>query len=72
MAVVPGCLANGGSTVSTLSTQASSAPSAASAAALVECDSRGVTSSDYGLFKFEHLKRPVFPLDAQTEWVSAN
>jgi microcystin degradation protein MlrC len=38
------------------------------AAALVECDSRGVTSSDYGLFAFRHVKRPVYPLDTQTEW----
>ena len=38
------------------------------AAALVECDSRGVTSSDYGLFDFEHVKRPVYPLDAETIW----
>jgi microcystin degradation protein MlrC len=42
------------------------------AAALVECDSRGVTSSDYGLFAFEHVKRPVYPLDAQTEWALTN
>ncbi|MFM0734738.1 M81 family metallopeptidase [Paraburkholderia sediminicola] len=42
------------------------------AAALVECDSRGVTSSDYGLFKFKHVRRPVFPLDTQTEWASTN
>lgn len=33
---------------------------------LVECDSRGVTSSDYGLFKFTRLRRPIYPLDAQT------
>ncbi|HEY1228346.1 MAG TPA: MlrC C-terminal domain-containing protein, partial [Ramlibacter sp.] len=32
-------------------------------AALVECDSAGVTSSDYGLFRFERLLRPVYPLD---------
>jgi microcystin degradation protein MlrC len=38
------------------------------AAALVECDSRGVTSSDYGLFDFERVKRPVYPLDADTTW----
>ncbi|MBP7491490.1 MAG: MlrC C-terminal domain-containing protein, partial [Rhodoferax sp.] len=31
--------------------------------ALVECDSAGVTSSDYALFPFVHVKRPVFPLD---------
>jgi microcystin degradation protein MlrC len=42
------------------------------AAALVECDSRGVTSSDYGLFSFEHVKRPVYPLDQHTEWAAAN
>jgi microcystin degradation protein MlrC len=30
---------------------------------LVECDSRGVTSSDYGLFRFRHLRRPIYPLD---------
>ncbi|CAE6830081.1 M81 family metallopeptidase [Paraburkholderia haematera] len=42
------------------------------AAALVECDSRGVTSSDYGLFRFKHMKRPVFPLDTQTEWALTN
>ncbi len=30
------------------------------AAALVECDSRGVTSLDYGLFSFEHVNRPVY------------
>jgi microcystin degradation protein MlrC len=33
------------------------------AAALVECDSRSVTSSDYGLFSFESVRRPVYPLD---------
>lgn len=42
------------------------------AAALVECDSRGVTSSDYSLFAFERVKRPVYPLDTRTEWASAN
>lgn len=29
----------------------------------VECDSRGVTSSDYGLFPFTEVQRPVYPLD---------
>jgi microcystin degradation protein MlrC len=38
------------------------------AAALVECDSRGVTSSDYGLFEFEHVQRPVYPLDTGADW----
>jgi len=30
---------------------------------LVECDSRGVTSSDYSLFRFERVRRPIHPLD---------
>ncbi|AVO49416.1 microcystin degradation protein MlrC [Melaminivora suipulveris] len=33
-------------------------------AGLVECDSPGVTTSDYGRFPFEHVRRPVYPLDA--------
>jgi len=33
------------------------------AEALIECDSQGVTSSDYGLFPFARVKHPVFPLD---------
>ena len=36
------------------------------ARSLVECDSRGVTSSDYGLFKFTRLRRPIYPLDPDT------
>jgi len=35
------------------------------AAGLVECDSRGVCSSDYGLFRFTNLRRPIYPLDPQ-------
>lgn len=35
---------------------------------LVECDSRGVTSSDFGLFDFTNVIRPVYPLDAQVQW----
>ncbi|MEP6588747.1 MAG: M81 family metallopeptidase [Polaromonas sp.] len=31
--------------------------------ALIECDSPGVTSSDFSLFPFAHVKHPVFPLD---------
>ncbi|OLL31423.1 microcystin degradation protein MlrC [Burkholderia sp. SRS-W-2-2016] len=42
------------------------------AAALVECDSRGVTSSDYALFNFTHIERPVYPLDPHTEWAAPN
>ena len=34
------------------------------AAGLVECDSQGVTSSDYGLFPFKTVRRPVYPLDS--------
>jgi microcystin degradation protein MlrC len=30
---------------------------------LVECDSPGVTSSDYALYPFSKVTRPVFPLD---------
>jgi microcystin degradation protein MlrC len=32
--------------------------------ALVECDSPGVTTSDYSRFQFTNLKRPLYPLDA--------
>ena len=32
-------------------------------AGLVECDSPGVTSSDYRLFPFQNLHRPVYPLE---------
>jgi microcystin degradation protein MlrC len=35
---------------------------------LVECDSRGVTSSDFGLFEFRNVQRPVYPLDISTTW----
>jgi microcystin degradation protein MlrC len=38
------------------------------ARSVVECASRGVTSSDYGLFPFAKLARPVFPLDADATW----
>jgi microcystin degradation protein MlrC len=32
-------------------------------AGLVECDSPGVTSSDYRLFPYQALHRPIYPLD---------
>jgi microcystin degradation protein MlrC len=32
--------------------------------ALVECDSPGVTTSDYSVFPFAKVRRPVYPLDA--------
>lgn len=31
---------------------------------LVECDSGGITTSDYRLFEFRKLRRPIYPLDA--------
>lgn len=37
------------------------------AQALVECDSPGVTTSDYSYFKFANLKRPLFPLDSNVD-----
>jgi microcystin degradation protein MlrC len=40
------------------------------AAAVVECDSRGVTSSDYNLYRFRHMRRPIYPLDPHTRWES--
>jgi microcystin degradation protein MlrC len=33
---------------------------------LVECDSRGITSSDYALFPFRCVRRPIYPFDAHT------
>ena len=33
--------------------------------ALVECDSGGVTSSNYALFPFRKIRRPIYPLDRQ-------
>jgi hypothetical protein len=41
------------------------------AAALVECDSRGLTGSDYALFRYERLARPVYPLDGVDRWDGA-
>lgn len=38
------------------------------ASAVVECASCGVTSSDYKLFHFEKLARPVFPLQEDVSW----
>jgi len=40
------------------------------AAGLVECDSRGVCSSDYGLFRFTKLRRPIYPLDPQATFAT--
>jgi len=30
---------------------------------IVLCDSRGITSSDYSLFRFRRVRRPIYPLD---------
>ena len=30
---------------------------------VVECSGVGVTTSDYGLLRFERVRRPIFPLD---------
>jgi len=40
-------------------------------AALVECDSGGVTSSNYALFQFRKVRRPIYPLDREILHVSA-
>ena len=34
---------------------------------IIECDGVGVTSSDYGLFRFLKLERPAYPLDLDME-----
>lgn len=39
--------------------------------AVVECASSGVTSSNYDLFSFRKLARPIFPLDADASWAPA-
>lgn len=36
--------------------------------AVVECASSGVTSSDYSLFAFKKLARPIYPLDHDLHW----
>lgn len=35
---------------------------------LVECDSGGVTGSDYGLFRFQRVRRPIHPFDPVPTW----
>jgi microcystin degradation protein MlrC len=35
---------------------------------LVECDSGGITTSDYALFDFRKLRRPIYPLDAAASY----
>lgn len=36
--------------------------------ALVECASEGITSSNFDLFPFEKLQRPIFPIDRDMSW----
>lgn len=36
--------------------------------ATVHCASPGVTSSDYTLFPYRHVPRPVFPIEPDTRW----
>ncbi|WP_281967051.1 M81 family metallopeptidase [Roseovarius nanhaiticus] len=36
--------------------------------AVVECASAGITSSNLGLFDFQKVARPVYPLDPEMEW----
>ena len=36
--------------------------------ALVECAGTGVTSSNYDLYDFKKLARPIYPLDHQMQW----
>ncbi len=37
-------------------------------AGVVECAGNGVTASDYGLFAFKKVKRPIYPLDGDLNW----
>lgn len=34
---------------------------------VVECNGMGVCTSDYGILKFEHVRRPIYPLDLINE-----
>jgi microcystin degradation protein MlrC len=34
------------------------------AAAIVECQGEGVTNADLSVYRYEKLKRPIYPLDA--------
>lgn len=36
--------------------------------AVIECASSGVTSSNYNLFSFQKLKRPIYPLETNVDW----
>jgi microcystin degradation protein MlrC len=38
------------------------------AAATIECAGAGVCTSDFGELDFQQLRRPIYPLDADTDW----
>ena len=38
---------------------------------VVYCDGVGVASSDWRMFNYEHLRRPIYPLDEQFELEAA-
>ncbi|MBL0407337.1 M81 family metallopeptidase [Microvirga aerilata] len=40
------------------------------ARSVVECASRGVTSSDYTLFQFKNIAKPVYPLQKEVSWIA--
>ncbi|HWL29281.1 MAG TPA: M81 family metallopeptidase [Burkholderiaceae bacterium] len=42
------------------------------AKAIIECQGVGVTASDYGLFNYKRLRRPVYPLDSDARWAPAH
>ncbi len=39
--------------------------------AVIECASGGVTSSNYDLFSFRKMRRPIYPLNPDTTWIAA-
>lgn len=38
---------------------------------IVECNGVGVTTSDLSAFSFKHVQRPIYPMDALTDWRDA-
>ncbi|WP_113911746.1 M81 family metallopeptidase [Roseovarius dicentrarchi] len=38
--------------------------------AVIECASEGITSSNFDLFPFEKLQRPIFPIDRDMSWTA--
>lgn len=35
-----------------------------------DCNGTGVSTSDYGIFDYQNLRRPIFPFDSNTAWTS--